>query len=218
MCGRFAMFATSDELAHSLASPAFSGFRIENRFNIAPRQWIIIVRPVKDERTPTLARWGLVLSWIKDPAAGVKPINARSEGIASKPMFRGALRHGRCLIPASGFYEWKVGGKTKVPHFIQLKGGGIFVFAGISSIWAGPDGELETCAIITTEANSLMQSIHNRMPVILAPQAAGAWLDPGNRHPEDVLVPYPAEAMEAWLVGVAVGNIRNDGPELIHRV
>ena len=142
---------------------------------------------------PSLARWGLVPSWIKDPTAGVKPINARAEGIASKPMFRGALRHGRCLIPASGFYEWKGLGKTKVPHFIRPAGGGIFVFAGISPI-------------------------HDRMPVILDIEAAEAWLDPENRYPEILLLPFPAEAMEAWPVGAAVGNIRNDGLELIERV
>jgi putative SOS response-associated peptidase YedK len=218
MCGRFASFATSDDLAKSLLCPKLAGFRIENRFNIAQGQWIIIVRPEKGERSPSLARWGLVPSWSKDPTAGVKPINARAEGITTKPMFRGALRHGRCLVPASGFYEWKAGGKTKVQHFIQPKGGGIFVFAGISSIWAGPDGELETCAIVTTEANSLMQPIHNRMPVILDPEAARAWLDPENKHPDALLLPYPTEAMEAWQVGNAVGNIHNDGSELIERV
>jgi putative SOS response-associated peptidase YedK len=216
MCGRYAMFATTEELAHALGSPAFLGFSIEKRFNVAPGQWIVIVRPVKGERVPSLARWGLVPSWSKDPTVGVRPINARAEGIATKPMFRGALKHGRCLIPASGFYEWK-GGKTKVPHFIQPKGGGIFIFAGISSQWAGPDGELETCAIVTTEANSLMHPIHDRMPVILNPEVAGSWLDPENSHPEALLLQYPAEAMEAWPVGTAVGNIRNDGPDLVER-
>jgi putative SOS response-associated peptidase YedK len=132
-------------------------------------------------------------------------------------MLRGALRHGRCLIPASGFYEWKAVGKAKVPHFVRPIGGGIFIFAGISSEWAGPDGELETGAIVTTEANSLIQPIHNRMPVILSQEATGPWLDPENRHPEDLLKPYPAEAMEAWQVGAAVGNTQNDGPELIER-
>lgn len=218
MCGRFAMFATTEELAHSLGSPTFLGFRIEKRFNVAPGQWIVIVRPVRGERLPSLARWGLVPSWIKDPAAGVKPINARAEGIASKPMFRGPLRHGRCLIPASGFYEWKGGGNTKVPHFIRPAGGGIFVFAGISSQWTGPDGELETCAIVTTDANSLMQPIHDRMPVILDPEGTAAWLDPENRHPEELLKSYPAEAMEAWTVGPAVGNTRNETPGLIERM
>ena len=198
--------------------PKLAGFREERRYNVAPGQWIIIVRPEKGERTPAVARWGLVPSWSKDPDGGPQPINARAEGIASKPMFRGALRHGRCLIPACGFYEWKTVGKTKVPHFIRPTGGGIFIFAGVADLWLGPEGELATCAIVTTEANSLMQPIHDRMPVILTPDDASAWLDPENRHPEALLRPHPAEAMEAWAVGVAVGNVKNDGPELVERV
>jgi putative SOS response-associated peptidase YedK len=165
-----------------------------------------------------LARWGLVPSWSKDPEGGPKPINARAEGISAKPMFRGALRHGRCLIPASGFFEWKTTGKTKTPFFIRPINGGIFIFAGLMDHWMGPDGELDTCAIVTTEANSLMQPLHDRMPVILDPQAVGAWLDPENRHPEALLKQCPPEAMEAWQVGSAVGNVRNEFPELIEPV
>jgi putative SOS response-associated peptidase YedK len=165
-----------------------------------------------------LARWGLVPSWSKDPEGGPKPINARAEGISAKPMFRGALRHGRCLIPASGFFEWKTTGKTKTPFFIRPINGGIFIFAGLMDHWMGPDGELDTCAIVTTDANSLMQPLHARMPVFLDPQAAGAWLDPENRHPEDLLKQSPPDAMEAWRVGSAVGNVRNDFSGLIEPV
>jgi len=217
MCGRFAMFATSEELAHVLGSPAFLGFNIEKRFNIAPGQWIVIVRPIRGERMPSRARWGLVPSWVNEPTAGVKPINARAEGIGSKPMFRGALRHGRCVLPANGFYEWQTVGKTKVPHFIRPKDGGIFLFAGISDVWLGPEGELPTVAIVTTAANELMRPIHDRMPVILPQEALGTWLDQENRHPEDLLRQFPAEAMEAWPVGAAVGNTKNDGPAMIER-
>lgn len=215
MCGRFAVFATAEELTNILGCPALAGFNIERRYNIAPGQWIITVRPERGYLAPGLARWGLVPSWSKDPEGGPKPINARAEGIGSKPTFRGALRHGRCLIPASGFYEWKTVGKTKTPHFIRPVGGGIFVFAGLIDHWSGPDGELATCAIITTEANSLMQPIHDRMPVILGPDGMAAWLDPDNRHPEELLLPYSAGAMELWEVGAEVGNPRNDTPELV---
>ena len=218
MCGRFAVFASSEELADVLGCPELAGFKIERRYNIAPGQWIITVRPEHGHRSQGLARWGLVPSWSKDPEAGPKPINARAEGIGSKPTFRGALRHGRCLIPASGFYEWKTVGKTKTPFFIRPVGGGIFVFAGLVDHWSGPDGELTTCAIITTEANSLMQPVHDRMPVILGPGEASTWLDPDNRHPEDLLKPFSAEVMEMWEVGAAVGNPRNDAPDLIEPV
>jgi putative SOS response-associated peptidase YedK len=218
MCGRFAVFATEEELAQALGCPGFAGFRVERRYNIAPGQWVITVRPERGQRAPMLARWGLVPSWSKDPEGGPKPINARAEGISAKPMFRGALRHGRCLIAASGFFEWKTTGKTKTPFFIRPVDGGIFIFAGLLDHWIGPDGELDTCAIVTTEANSFMRPLHDRMPVIMDPQAAIAWLDPENRHPEDLLKQYPPEAMEAWEVGSAVGNVRNNFPELIEPV
>jgi len=218
MCGRFSIYATSAELAEGLGCPLLAGFREERRYNVAPGQWVIVVRPEKNERIPALARWGLVPSWAKDPEAGPKPINARAEGIAAKPTFRGAFRHGRCLIPASGFYEWKALGKSKVPHFIRPKAGGIFVFAGLMESWHGPETELETCTIITTEANALMAPLHDRMPVILDASGAEAWLDPANRHPEALLRPCDPEGMECWPVDAAVSNVRNDGPELIRRV
>ena len=218
MCGRFGLYATGEELADQLGSPRLANFQIEKRYNIAPGQWFIIVRPERSERVPLLARWGLVPSWVKDPEGGPKPINARAEGISSKAAFCGAFRHGRCVIPASGFYEWQAIGKAKVPHCIRPKDGGIFLFAGISDTWLGPDGtELPTAAIVTTEANDLMRPIHDRMPVILPREALGTWLDPENRHPEDLLRQFPADAMETWQVGAAVGNPRNDGPELIER-
>jgi putative SOS response-associated peptidase YedK len=217
MCGRFAIHATSEELALGLKAPLLARFREEHRYNVAPGQWIIIVRPEKSQRAPALARWGLVPSWTKDPTTAPKPINARAEGIADKPTFRGAFRHGRCLIPASGFYEWKTSGRVKVPHFIRPVHGGIFVFAGLESTWAGPDGELTTCTIITTEPNALMAGIHNRMPVILSPDDAEAWLDPEQKQEAllQFLRPCPADEMEAFPVASLVNNVKNDGPELI---
>lgn len=218
MCGRFAVFASAEELAQALGCPELAAFRVERRFNIAPGQWVITVRPEHGQRVPMLARWGLVPSWSKDPEVSPKPINARAEGISSKPTFRGALRHGRCLIPASGFFEWKTTGKTKTPFFIRPTGGGIFMFAGLVDHWSGPDGELTTCTIITTEANGLMQPIHDRMPVILGADGVTAWLNPDNRHPEELLTPCSPGAMETWHVGSAVGNPRNDFPELVEPV
>jgi putative SOS response-associated peptidase YedK len=216
MCGRFSLYASSEELAGLVGSPQLAGFRIEKRYNISPGQWIIILRPERSERMPSLARWGLVPSWAKGPDAGPKPINARAEGIAEKPMFRNAFKRGRCLIPASGFYEWQSVGKVKTPHFIRPKGGGIFVFAGIADSWQGPQGEaLPSAAIVTTAANELMKPLHDRMPVILPAGTFADWLDPSNRHPEDLLKQYPADEMEAWEVGAAVGNVRNEGPALI---
>lgn len=216
MCGRFTLHATSQELADGTACAKLAGFREERRYNIAPGQWVIVVRPEKNERMPALAQWGLIPTWAKDPKAGPRPINARAEGIETKPTFRGAFRHGRCLIPASGFYEWQTVEGRKQPFYIRPRGGeGIFVFAGLLSVWAGPEGELPTCTIVTTTPNDLMAPIHNRMPVILAPLDQEAWLDPANRRAAELLRPYLAAKMEAYPVGPAVGNPKNEGAGLI---
>lgn len=188
------------------------------RNNIAPQQWILIIREREGERVPQLARWGLVPNWYEVPSDGPNPFNIRAEGIRTKPMFRAPLRHGRCLIPASGFYEWKRLGKTKVPYYVRPRGGGFFLFAGLFDTWSGPEGDLTTCAIITTSANSLMQSIHDRMPVILSAEMASAWLNPGEDHPDRFLQAFPSELMETWEVDAMVGNARHDGAGLIEPI
>jgi putative SOS response-associated peptidase YedK len=216
MCGRFSLYATAQELADGTLCDRLAGFREERRYNIAPGQWVIVVRPEKGERISEAAQWGLVPTWAKAPAPGPRPINARAEGLETKPTFRGAFRHGRCLIPASGFYEWKTAGRAKQPFFIRPRGGeGILLFAGLLSTWSGPEGELATCAIITTTPNDLMAEIHDRMPVILGPGDQAAWLDPVNRQAAALLRPCPADGLEAYPVGPAVGNPKNDRPELI---
>ncbi len=216
MCGRFSIYATAQELADGTLCQRLAGYREERRYNIAPGQWVIVVRPEARERVPVLAQWGLVPTWSKEPQAGPRPINARAEGIDTKPTFRGAFRHGRCLIPASGFYEWRTLGQRKQPFFIRPRGGeGLFVFAGLLSVWAGPEGELVTCTIITTTPNELMAPLHHRMPVLLAREEQAAWLDPDNRQALALLRPFPSEAMEAYPVSAAVGSPRNDGPELV---
>lgn len=214
MCGRFTLYASEAELVSGLLCAKLAGFREERRYNIAPGQWVIVVRPEKGERVPDLAQWGLVPGWAKDPQAGPRPINARSEGVETKPTFRGAFRHGRCLVPASGFYEWKGTGRAKQPFYIRPRDG-LFVFAGLMATWAGPEGELTTCTLLTTAPNALMADLHDRMPVILAPDDQEAWLDPGNRRAADLLRPCDPAGMEAFPVGAAVGSPRNDGPELV---
>lgn len=217
MCGRFTLHASEAELVAGLLCPKLAGFREERRYNIAPGQWVIVVRPERDERVPALAQWGLVPSWAKAPQAGPRPINARAEGVATKPTFRGAFRQGRCLVPASGFYEWqKEPDGAKQPFYLRPRGGeGLFVFAGLLSTWAGPEGELTTCALLTTTPNALMAGVHDRMPVILPSTAQAAWLDPANPHAETLLLPCDPGLMEAHPVGAAVGNPRNDFPELV---
>ena len=217
MCGRFTLQLGADELAREFGL-VFSGLHIEKRFNIAPGQVVIVVRPAKAGRALDAMIWGLVPSWSKDPSGGPRPINARAETLAEKPMFRGPFKNGRCIIPASGFYEWKAEGKAKTPWYIHPQGEPLFAFAGLSSLWEGPEGELRTCTIITTEPNALMAALHNRMPAILPREHWDAWLDPAERNPGRLLQSFPEAGMAGHPVGPAVGNPNNEGLELIEPV
>ncbi len=220
MCGRYTFTFDAKTLgeAFDLVPP---GFTIVKGYNIAPGQHIVIVRPERDRLVADIAHWGLIPGWVKDPNTSPKPINARAETLEEKPTFRTAFRRKRCIVPASGFYEWKVEGRTKQPFYIHPTDGDLFAFAALLEDWQGPHGEvmISTC-IITTEPNELMASIHDRMPVILPKAAWHAWLDPAVqvREVKPLLVPLPAERMAAYPVSSAVGSVRNDGPELIHPV
>ena len=220
MCGRYTFTFDAKSLAEAfgLVPP---GFVIEKGYNIAPGQHIVIVRPERGQRVADVAFWGLIPGWTKDPNVAAKPINARAETLEEKPTFRTAFRRKRCIVPASGFYEWKAEGKAKQPFYIHPTEGDLFAFAGLLEDWQGPNGEvmISTC-IITTTPNELMAPIHNRMPVILPKSAWALWLDPAAQAREllPLLVPSPSERMAAYQVSGAVGNVRNDGPELIREV
>ena len=217
MCGRYTFTFDAKSLADAFGMVP-PGFDIVKGYNWAPGQYVVIVRPEKGQRVADVAFWGLIPSWVKDPNTSPKPINARAETLEEKPTFRTAFRRKRCIVPASGFYEWKADGKTKLPFYIHPTDGDLFAFAGLMEDWQGPNGEVMVSAcIITTEPNDLMAEIHNRMPVILPRDAWGLWLDPAAqvREVQPLLVPCPAELMAAYPVSSAVGNTRNDGPELI---
>ena len=218
MCGRFTLIAPKSML-EELFSLTIMG-ELPPRFNIAPSQPVAAVRAATGgAREFTLLRWGLIPSWAKDPAIGARMINARSETAAEKPSFRAAMKRRRCLIPASGFYEWANTGAAKQPFLIRMKDRRPFALAGIWEGWCGEDGsELETCAILTTSPNERVGKIHPRMPVIIAPGDYGAWLDPANEKPrtlDRLLRPYPAGEMEAHPVGRHVNDPRNDDPACI---
>ena len=222
MCGRFTLHSPQDRIAALFElAPAPE---LHPRYNIAPSQPVAAIRiaPGQDRRVLDLLRWGLIPFWAKDPKTGYKMINARAETVASKPAFRDAFRRRRCLIPADGFYEWKAIEGGKQPYYIRLKGGGPFALAGLWEHWDGAGGEvIESCTIIVTEANELMSTIHDRMPVILAPQDYDLWLDPAVQARETVsglLRPFPADAMEAYRVGLGVNSPRNDEARLIEPV
>ena len=197
------------------------------RYNIAPTTKALVVRSGSQSgRVAGLYRWGLIPMWAKDATIGTKLINARGETVAEKPAFRTAFRRGRCIVPANGFYEWKSvqeGGRTvKQPYYIRPQDEDeLFGFAGLTERWVSPDGEeIHSCCIITTDANTLMMPIHNRMPVILAPSQYDEWLDPARTdsdHLRELLRPAESEGMIAYPVSRAVNSSRTDSPTYVER-
>ncbi|OHB80267.1 MAG: hypothetical protein A2W31_16010 [Planctomycetes bacterium RBG_16_64_10] len=221
MCGRFTLRTPMPVLIEHFGlgrSPP-----LPPQFNIAPTQQVAVVRQPAGPGSRELAmlRWGLIPSWAKDPAIGNRMINARGETVAEKPSFRAALRHHRCLIAADGFYEWHRIGRSKQPYFIHRTDDGPMAFAGLWDSWRAPAPqpmELETCTIITTQANELMQAIHDRMPVIVPPEQYALWLDPQVGNPAvltPVLAPCPSHGLRADPVSTYVNSPRHDGPRCI---
>jgi putative SOS response-associated peptidase YedK len=192
-----------------------------SRYNIAPGSLIPAVRNSKPgpKHEVVPLRWGLVPSWAQSDEGATQLVNARAETLATKPSFRDALRTRRCLIPASGFYEWEHRGRARQPWLFRLQGDRPFGFAGLWDTWRAPDGSaLETCAVITTEPNALMRPIHHRMPVLLTPEQFAPWLDARVTDPAE-LAPLlripPAGQLHALAVRRFVSNVRHEGPECI---
>ncbi|MGE3269090.1 MAG: SOS response-associated peptidase [Chloroflexota bacterium] len=217
MCGRYTLTSPED-IAARFGLGALSETGLEPRFNVAPSQSVPVIVQRADGPTLTSMRWGFQPAWMRVEGQRPPPINARSESLLERPMFRGSVPRGRCLIPADGFYEWMTlpGRKTKQPVYIRLKDGGLFGFAGLY-VQGRPDVG-DTCVIITTAANDVLRPIHDRMPVILDPSVEQAWLD---RDLEDAnaalsyLQPVPPEAFDVYPVASLVSSARNQGPELI---
>ncbi|MDI6696404.1 MAG: SOS response-associated peptidase [Anaerolineales bacterium] len=222
MCGRFTLIASPEQLRQ-----VFNGVQIPDavapRYNIAPSQPVAVI-PNDGRNVLDFFSWGLIPGWAKDPSIGNRMINARAETLTEKPSFRTAFRRRRCLIPASGFFEWRqeAGRKVKTPMYIHLKSGKPFAFAGLWESWNAPDGSnILSCAIITTAPNDLMQTIHNRMPVILPEAAYDFWLTPGEQPIERLqalLQPYPADEMKAYPVSTLVNSPANDAAACIQPV
>jgi putative SOS response-associated peptidase YedK len=223
MCGRFTLSAPPDQLAQlfDLTTEPI----LAPRYNIAPTQPVAIVRinPQGKSREWALTLWGLVPSWAKDPNIGVQMINARAETVREKPSFRSAFKRRRCLVPASGFYEWQRQEKGKQPFFITSRNGLPFAIGGLWESWSGGDGgQLETCTLLTTDPNELMEPIHNRMPLILAPADYAQWLGSGGDDSpqtldqlQHLLRPYPSTEMTAYAVSTYVNNARHEGAQCI---
>ena len=215
MCGRFSLGGSAATLASHFNVQESVSWR--ERYNLTPSQEVVtIIQPAGAPREIRRMRWGLIPSWAKDPAIGNQLINARAETVAVKPAFRTALRERRCLIVTDGFYEWESQGRRKQPWYIRMRDGRPFAFAGLWDRWADPAGtEIESCTIITTTPNALIQRFHHRMPVIVAPREYDLWLDVQMRDVDRLqalLVPYPPEEMVAYPVSALVNNPANDSP------
>jgi putative SOS response-associated peptidase YedK len=217
MCGRYTLATQVGRLAEEFGLDA-SSVEFPANYNVAPTQGVAAVLEEGGGRDLEVLRWGLIPPWADDPQIGSRMINARSETAPEKPSFRRAFRERRCLIPADGFYEWRRTNGAKQPYYIHMEGGHSFAFAGLWESWdKGGEGEVRTCTILTTRANALVDEIHERMPVILAPDAYDVWLDPASERDElaGLLAPYPEDEMEAYLVSRFVNSPSNNDPRCI---
>ena len=221
MCGRFSRSDDQDALIRRFDLKPETP-ELFPRYNIAPGQKAAVIIMEHDGRGLKLMHWGLVPHWAKDKNIGFRMINARSETLDRKPAFKTPFRHSRCLVPADGFYEWikpAAKGQAKQPMRFILADGASFAFAGIWTTWQNPEGgELASFSIITTTANELISPVHERMPVILDPEAEAAWLETPSAEAGgllELLKPYSAQAMRAFAVSTRVNSAQNEGPELI---
>ena len=222
MCGRYNIVTDADALleAFKILNDIDAGEPIVC-FNIAPTQYVPVITKASGGRQLSRMRWGLIPDWNKDPSPKFTPHNARSETIWAKAFFKHLLNSKRCLIPASGFYEWQKSPNGKIPYNIRFKNKDLFAFAGLWDNWESPTGNLNSCTILTTEANTLMRPIHNRMPVILSPEDQQQWLDCDAFEKNEInsfLKPYNPDEMEAYVISSQVNNARNNSAELINKV
>ena len=218
MCGRYSLSSTPARINSQFSVPVDPG--LVPGYNIPPGTNVLMIRCSGEsgERLSGPAHWGFTPGWLKPGKSGVRPINARAESVASKPMFRRAFERRRCILPADGFYEWKALPQGKQPWFIRPSDDRLFGFAAIYETGNELTGNRPSCAIVTTEANTLMQSIHNRMPVILDPGDYARWLDPSETHADavvDLLRPFDPGRMMAYPVSTRVNTPKNNDEELI---
>lgn len=216
MCGRYALNESPARLKEHFGTT--NELDLQPRFNIAPTQTVPVVRlDETGNRVFTLARWGLIPSWVKDSNELQHPINAKAETAAIKPMFRHAYRKSRVLVPANAFYEW-VSKDGKQPYLIRLRGGEPMGMGGLLEHWQGPEGDVMTFTILTTDANAMMSKIHDRMPVIIRPEDYAAWIDTKLTDVTKIQAmaqPYPERFMEAYPVSRKVNSPQHDSPDLI---
>ncbi len=221
MCGRFALGLPPKSIAEQFQLDFVPDMKL--RYNIAPTQEVASI--VHDKNTNKhllkMFRWGLIPHWAKDIKIGAKLINARSETVADKPAFRSAFSYRRCLIPATGFYEWERKKQTKQPYYIKMRDDQLFAFAGLWERWKGEEEEINSCTILTTEANEVIKMIHDRMPVILKHEDYDTWIDTDiiyEKRLELLLSPYPPEQMDIYPISTYVNKPQNDDPKCIQPI
>ena len=219
MCGRYVLKSSPQRLREVFGIEGPDTAHSETwrpRYNLAPQQDAPVVRCLEGQRRLDLLRWGLMPVWAKDPALGNRLINARSETVADKPAFRSAFKSRRCIVPADGFYEWQQQPAGKQPFYIHRQDGELLAMAGLWEQWTSPSGEqVPTFSILTMAANAWMQPLHERMPVILEGDALDAWLDPATQPSQlqALFRPLPLDALAAYPVTRAMGNVRHDHPD-----
>lgn len=206
------LFGLSYDLARERAQP--------KRYNVAPSQSIPVVRVANGKRELADLKWGLIPYWNEAPKPGGF-VNARAETVVEKPAFRDPFRRRRCLVPADGFFEWRHQGQKKHPYFFRKAGGGLLAYAAVWDTWNGPDGPVETVAVLTVPANELVKPLHDRMPAIVTEDHFAEWLDPKESRPAKLLPllrSYPVEQMERWAVSDRVNATGADDPQLLQPV
>ncbi len=218
MCGRYASSRRPEDLVAYFEAEDPPEEELTASYNVAPTDPVYVVLERHQRRQLRVVRWGLVPSWAKDPKLGAKLINARSETLSTTAAFRAAYRRRRCLVPADGYYEWKKEGTTKQPFFLSAFDGAPLAMAGLYEIWAPPDSDGErlwTCTVVTTTAPDEHAEVHDRTPLLVPPEHWATWLDPEVEDPGDLLVAGVGGVLDAWPVGKAVGNVRNNSPSLV---
>jgi putative SOS response-associated peptidase YedK len=215
MCGRYSLVVTDDLGRRFRVHPPDLGLR--SRFNVAPGEEMPVVYREDGPEMMALMRWGFVPSWSRGRDTGGGVINARAETVAKKPFFRAAFEHRRCLVPASGFYEWHREQSVALPYYFRLKNEDFFSFAGIWTASPPTGDQTRTYAIITTDANTLVSRVHDRMPVILAKDNEERWLDPAveSKELQELLIPYAGDLMTCWRVSERANAAGNEGEDLI---
>ena len=221
MCGRYNLITDAEALVDlfEIEQTLFDVSELHPRYNIAPSQDVLIVRDTGNGRELALAHWGLVPHWSKEAKPKYSTINARAETIAEKPTYREAFKRKRCLIPTTGFYEWKQNEGQRTPYHIQQPDGRLFAFAGLWDHWDKEDAGFDSCSIIVTGANETMQPIHDRMPVILNPAQYSTWLNVGHfsrAQLEALLMPYGGQ-LDAYTVSRLVNSPKNDDLRCVER-